>query len=417
MAIARGSVQHTLPEDFRTLVSSVLMPGRCAARASLNEREALRVAAHARFHTPTAVAFPYARTGLHAVLSAMRLPRGSKVLMTPINVGPMLEVVASLGLQTEFVDIELESFGPDLESLNRKLQESPAVFVLTYLFGYVPNVSSIVSACADADVRLIEDFSHNIGSSWDGRPLGTFGDAGIFSASMLKYVDGYNGAFVIAREGQLGERIEAAAERLNAPSPRRIQGRILNSLVWNLALNRYVFNLATYPVLALIKAFSRQRFNELLGPSISLDLELDELPAFYFEDIASIQLRTILRHLGELDELLRIRHEAAMLAHDALVEVTASGAKWDFPHPNHVRAGQTFWQFPIRVDDAARVRDVLFRKKVETGTTNLMDLAEASGVSLPNTRALKAEYIFVPLHRHLRYRDYVRVFRALSSVG
>ena len=119
MAIARGSVQHTLPEDLRALVNSLLFPSKCAARASRTERQTLHSAVHDRFHTSKTIAFPYARTGLHAVLAAMRLPHGSKVLMTPITIGPMLEVIRSLGLQPEFVDIELETFGPDLEGLNQ----------------------------------------------------------------------------------------------------------------------------------------------------------------------------------------------------------------------------------------------------------------------------------------------------------
>jgi hypothetical protein len=54
---------------------------------------------------------------------------------------------------------------------------------------------------------------------------------------------------------------------------------------------------------------------------------------------------------------------------------------------------------------------------VETGTTNLMDLAQASGLSLPNTRALKERHIFVPLHGYLRKRDYARMFIALRRAG
>ena len=415
MAIARGSVQHTLPEDLRAFVTSVIFPKQRVVRATSSERLALSTEVHQRFNVSNTTIFPYARTGLHAVLTAMCLPPGSKVLMTPLTIGPMLEVVVSLGLQPEFVDIELESFGPDLERLNQKLKNGPAVFLLTYLFGYVPDVSEIVSLCDEHGVRLIEDFSHNIGATVDGRPLGTFGEAGIYSASMLKYVDGYNGAFVITNDRNLGESLDRASRHLNDPTPRRIQRCILKTLVWNLALNRYIFNLGTYPALAILKVVNRKYFDELLGSARSFEVETSRLPSEYFEDIASIQVRTMLRHLGELDELLTIRYEAAAIAHDALLEVTDRNGAMHHAQPNHMRTNQTFWQFVIRVKDGSTARDILFRKGIETGTTNLVDLANTSGLVLPNAQVLKSEHIFVPLHKYLMRTDYLRIFRVLNS--
>jgi hypothetical protein len=75
----------------------------------------------------------------------------------------------------------------------------------------------------------------------------------------------------------------------------------------------------------------------------------------------------------------------------------------------------TFWQFVIPVRNVAAARDALFRKRVETGTTNLLDLAQASGVELPRTRELKERHLFVPLHAHLRDCDYRRFFDILRA--
>jgi dTDP-4-amino-4,6-dideoxygalactose transaminase len=77
----------------------------------------------------------------------------------------------------------------------------------------------------------------------------------------------------------------------------------------------------------------------------------------------------------------------------------------------------TYWQFVIPVRNTAVARDVLFRKRVETGTTNLLDLAQVQGIQLPNTRALKETRIFVPLHGHLQSGDYRRMFVALREAG
>ncbi len=77
----------------------------------------------------------------------------------------------------------------------------------------------------------------------------------------------------------------------------------------------------------------------------------------------------------------------------------------------------TFWEFVISVRNVAVAREALFRKGVKTGRTNLLDLAQASGVELPRTREMKERRLFVPLHAHLRDRDYRRFFDILRAAN
>ena len=415
MATSRGSVRHTLGEDLWTFADSLIRPSGRLTRATPEEKTLLENSVRDRFDVSRVIPFPYARTCVHAVLEALQLPRGSEVLMTPISIGPMLEVVLSLGLRPVFVDLELETFGPDPEDLARKLERRPAVFLLTYLFGYVPRVEAIIAACRAAGTRVIEDVSHNIGATSAGRWLGTFGDAGVYSASLLKYVDGYNGAFVVTNNEDLGDKVRAAATRLTTPDQRRVRGCIRKTLIWNGALSRHLFNFATYPALAGLKWGSPAAFEKLLGPGIALRIDANTLPDYYFEDIASIQCQTIVRHLGQLDRVLASRRESARMADRAWREVTSGQGGLPESHAAPGVVAPTFWQFVIPVRNVAAARDALFRKGVETGTTNLLDLAQASGVELPRTRELKERRLFVPLHAHLRDRDYRRFFDILRA--
>jgi len=365
---------------------------------------------------PHAVLFPYARTGFYSCLKALNLPTASEVLLTPITIGPMLEVIKALGHQPVFVDLELDTFGVDLNDLADKLRRKPACFLLTYLFGYVPEIAEIAGACRQSGTILLEDFSHNIGAEYDGRPLGTYGSAGIHSASLLKYVDGYNGAFVITRDPKLAAGLRHESERLHEPNPRRIAGIVRRTFIWNFALSRYPFNLLTYPALRCLKTISKPRFEKLLGPSIALRLN-SSLPDFYFEDITRLQCRTILRHLNQLTATLASRRRAAELAINAYHEVVGHsprlpGAPQAKPERQH-----TYWQFPIPVQDVQAARDLLFSAGVETGSTNLMDLAHASGFELPRTRSVKEKHLFIPLHSHLRQADYRKIFQTLRMGG
>lgn len=413
MAVARGSINHPLIYDIWNLLRSFFPFGKTCKRSKSKDKDQLVHQIREKFNVEQAYLFPFARSGIHATLKALRLPAGSEVLLTPITIGPVYEVIKDLDLKPVFVDLELDSFGPQLDDLSEKLKRSPGAFLLTYLFGSIPDLSQIVKLCEKHRVPIIEDFSHNIGGRFNGQYLGTFGVAGIYSASLLKYVDGYNGAFVVSNEARLKKVFESSTEHLTEPNPSRIRKIIFRTLIWNLSLSRHTFNLLTFPALRLLRFLSRKFFESLLGPSIKLNLSSTFLPEFYFEDICSLQTNCISKYLTTLPQLLENRRtwaSSALQAYAAVGRVMPNSL-------SDPRREPTFWQFPIPVTNLQDAKDILFKSRIETGATNLMNLGKELNNILPNATKLKENYIFVPLHRHLSFSDYQRFFQTLKDAG
>ena len=359
--------------------------------------------------------FPFARTGLHAILSNLNMPKGSKILMTPITIGPMVEVIKSLGYEVVFVDIETDTFGPCLKSLQEKLDAGASCFLLTYLFGYVPDIREIVRICRSSGSYVIEDISHNLGACFDSKPLGIWGDASVYSASLLKYVDGYNGAFTLTKTSSLGSSLKHYVYNLNQPDFRRVRKIVFKTLIWNFALNRWVFSFATWPALKILKLSSPVMFEKLLGPGISFKGS-KRLPSFYFEKPTKLQAQTILRNLSKLQELLETRRQIAQRAIYALMQTCGCEAR---PDENffHSSSLNTFWQFVVPVKSTEEARSLLFENNIETNTTNLRDLAFELGVVLPGARTLKERCILIPLQSYLIAQDYEKIFRILVDAN
>jgi perosamine synthetase len=412
MPISRGSIRHTLAEDVGNALRSIVMPGRLARRASASERAELSGKICHKFGYENVVLFPYARTAFHAILKSLNLPEKSEILLTPITIGPMLEVITDLGHKPIFVDIELETFCVDPIDLKAKLESKPACFLLTYLFGYVPDIERIAGICREVGIPLIEDISHNIAATYKGRPLGAFGTAAIYSASLLKYVDGYNGAFVATEDKSLAQRLELEVSTYREPDPRRIAKIIRTTLIWNISLRRIPFSLFVYPLLWIIKKLNRETFEQILGARIKFQPQ-ERLPDYYFEDIASIQCKTISAQLDKLDKLISSRIRNATLAAEAgqrVLERDVAPSSME----TEIKRLHTFWQFVVPVGDLSGARDTLFRMGVETGATNLMNLASVMGVDLPSARMLKENFIFIPIHGWVSSKKYQEIFSGLN---
>ena len=407
MPISRGSVRHSLGTDIFNLIRLFVWPTRLTQTASDTQKERVEEKVSSRFDA-SCILFPYARTAFYAALKSLDLPRNSEIFLTPITIGPMLEVIVALGHKPVFVDIELETFCVDLDDLKHKLARSPRCFLLTYLFGYIPNIKKICELCEESGTFLIEDISHNIGAKFKGKPLGTFGVVGIYSASMFKYVDGYNGAFLITNNQMIYDSLNTIVANYSSPDPRRIKKIIQATLTFNFSLSRVPFNLLVFPLLWLIRRIDRRKFEKILGPKIKLEMRLD-LPEYYFENIASIQCKMIDQELDKLDDLIETRRKCAFAARDAFQDVIGGSL---FSNSNYEEF--TFWQFVLPVRDLFGARDILFQNGVETGGTNLMNLAEVLAIDLPCAKALKDGHIFIPLHEHLSIDDYRRVFTILK---
>jgi CDP-6-deoxy-D-xylo-4-hexulose-3-dehydrase len=106
------------------------------------------------------------------------LPKGTKVLMPiagfPTTLNPTLQV----GFEPVFVDIELGTLNLDLDHVERVLAADPDIRVITFahVLGNPPNMDRLMELIKKYNLILLEDCCDALGSTYDGKPLGSFGE-------------------------------------------------------------------------------------------------------------------------------------------------------------------------------------------------------------------------------------------------
>jgi CDP-6-deoxy-D-xylo-4-hexulose-3-dehydrase len=106
------------------------------------------------------------------------LPKGTKVLMPiagfPTTLNPTLQV----GFTPVFVDIELGTLNLDLDQVERVLAEQPDIRVITFahVLGNPPNMDRLMELVKKHNLILLEDCCDALGSTYDGKPLGSYGE-------------------------------------------------------------------------------------------------------------------------------------------------------------------------------------------------------------------------------------------------
>ncbi len=161
-----------------------------------------------------AVTLSSGTAGLIFTLQALGLKRGQKVIIPSFTFMATAQAVLYAGGVPVFAEVEddLTLSASDLEQLLQKHSDVGGV-IATHIYGLpckTNELQRVVDAYADAqgrEVFLMYDAAHAFGSSVNGRRVGSFGAAEVFSLSVTKMLVSVEGGMVASRNPEVIQRI------------------------------------------------------------------------------------------------------------------------------------------------------------------------------------------------------------------
>ena len=132
------------------------------------------------------------------------LPKGTKVLMPiagfPTTLNPTLQV----SFTPVFCDIEIETLNIDLKHAEQLLEADPEIRVITFahVLGNPPNMDKVMELVKKYNLILLEDCCDALGSTYDGKPLGSFGEMASCSFYPAHHMTMGEGGYVACNDYQ-----------------------------------------------------------------------------------------------------------------------------------------------------------------------------------------------------------------------
>jgi perosamine synthetase len=114
-------------------------------------------------------------------LKAFGVKSDDEVLVPSHTAFPTVEAICFAGAVPVFVDIDDSSYTVNLTDAATKVSARTVGFVPVHLYGHPANLDGIRQLCAERSLWLLEDCAQAHGAAWQGRKVGTFGRAGVFS--------------------------------------------------------------------------------------------------------------------------------------------------------------------------------------------------------------------------------------------
>ena len=110
------------------------------------------------------------------------------------------------GLRPRFCDVGADSHMIDPVRLSELLDDNTAAIVGVHLWGLPCEIEQLTEVAKAAGVPLFFDAAHAFGSAQDGRMIGSFGDAEVFSFHATKIVNSLEGGAITTNDADLAER-------------------------------------------------------------------------------------------------------------------------------------------------------------------------------------------------------------------
>jgi perosamine synthetase len=162
----------------------------------------------ARIGTRFAISFATGRVGLYGILRSLGIGRGDEVLLPAPTHIVVANAIRYTGARPVYVDCELETFNIDFTHAASRVTPRTRALILQHGFG-IPVDLDLASDIAERGLDLIEDCVHALGSTYQGRPLGTFGKAAFFSTEETKTTSTTMGGMVVTDDHELARSLRA----------------------------------------------------------------------------------------------------------------------------------------------------------------------------------------------------------------
>lgn len=141
-------------------------------------------------------------------LIAVGVGPGDEVLLQANGFIADVEAIRIAGARPVLVDVAPTGYGPDPTALEAAVTSRTRAVLVVHMYGTPVEMEPIQALCRRRGLRLVEDDSHAHGARLDGRHVGTFGDAGAFSAGIIKNLGAYGDAgFVVTDDPEVAGEV------------------------------------------------------------------------------------------------------------------------------------------------------------------------------------------------------------------
>jgi len=161
-----------------------------------------------RFGCRHALAVNSGTAALHIGLLALGIGPGDEVLVPGFMWVSCLSAIVRTGAIPRLVDID-ESYNMDPDDLRAKIGPHSKAVLLVHMLGATGRLNALTNVARQSGLYLLEDCAQALGASYQGVPVGGFGDVAVFSFQLNKNLTSGEGGMIHCNDSEIYNRCYA----------------------------------------------------------------------------------------------------------------------------------------------------------------------------------------------------------------
>ena len=251
-----------------------------------------------------AASFARGRVALYAILRAMNIGPGDEVILPAYTCVAVPEAVQKAGATIVFADISDSTFNLSAETVAKCITPRTRAVLAQHTFGNPVELAPLLKLASQNGIKVIEDCATALGASYQGRKLGSWGDAALFSFDHSKLLSTEEGGMAVSRDPTVAKNLTEIQRDCVLPHRREVRGKLVRNIARKLFLSPATnwWGQVAYSLCDEWFAFSgHYRITDDEGP----------VNDSYNERLPNALAALGLQQLKTIDHMLRRRHTTA----------------------------------------------------------------------------------------------------------
>lgn len=160
-----------------------------------------------------AAALTSGTAAIHLALKAVGVKRDDLVFCSSLTFAASCNPIIYEGAIPVFIDSEPDSYNMSPKALAKafkyceEINKMPKAVIIVNLYGQSADMYPLMELCKKYNVQIIEDAAESLGSTYDGKKSGTFGDYGVFSFNGNKIITTSGGGMIVSNNEEAIKKI------------------------------------------------------------------------------------------------------------------------------------------------------------------------------------------------------------------
>ena len=347
-----------------------------------------------------ACSFSSARVGIYGLLLALGIKPGDEVILQVPTHIVVPNAIQFAGAKPVYVDCTLDTYNIDLEQIAKKITPRSKVLLVQHTFGIPVDMDSALYLARRFGLILIEDCVHALGSKYQGRMIGSFGKASVFSTEETKTISTTMGGMVVTNDEELAAKMREFRSCCQSP---------LSGMAVRYLLKLVVYHFLTEPHMHL---FARYVYDKIgnrqpLPRPVSGEESKGMRPVRYEQRLSNAQAALGLRQLGRLESNLEHRRRIADFYRSKLADPF-------YNPPRHRRGAEPLYvRYPVWIENRNTQAFFVSAPHAVLGTwfTSVLEESVSPAVgnyekgSCPRAEDVSKHLINLPTHPRVKMED------------